>query len=446
MGYVGIPSAALFADVEGFNVTGVQRRSKRSGWKIDHLNNGKSPIEGDEPGLAELIKSVVDKGKLTVTDDISVCKNADVILLDVQTPVDEFHIPQYKSLKDVSGDVGKYMKKGAMVIIESTVAPGTTNYLIEPILENNSNMIAGLDFNLVYSYQRVTLGRLLHNIKFLPRIVGGLTPKGTERAIKFYKNICSAQIYPTDTVTAEVSKITETTYRDVNIAFANEIALICECLGVDVNEVRQYVNSMPFEPSNPLKNPYKMMHAPGAGVGGHNLPKDAWLLKSCIDKYGSEKIIPKILLESREINDYMPLHMKKLVQRALTEKNINLADAKICILGFAFLEDSNDTLNTPALPLFNALKNKCKQITIHDSFVKECENLPIFNDLKKAITDANCIVVVTPHSEYKNIDLNWLKSTLSTPVIIDGRNIFNPKKCVDAGFTYRGVGVGKIKD
>ena len=135
MGYVGIPVAALFADVKGFNVTGVQRRSKRSGWKIDHLNRGKNPIEGKEPGLAELIERVVEKGTFRVTDDISVYGEADAILITVQTPVDENHIPRYESLRQVSQDIGKHMKKGAIVVLESTVAPGTTDHLVKPILE-----------------------------------------------------------------------------------------------------------------------------------------------------------------------------------------------------------------------------------------------------------------------------------------------------------------------
>ena len=126
MGYVGIPCAALLADVEGFQVTGLQRRSKRSGWKIDHLNEGKSPFEGNEPGLAELIARVVAKGTFRVTDDVEVLADSDVILIDVQTPTDENHIPQYQSLKQVSEQIGQRIKKGTLVVVESTVAPGTT--------------------------------------------------------------------------------------------------------------------------------------------------------------------------------------------------------------------------------------------------------------------------------------------------------------------------------
>ncbi|UCE28901.1 MAG: nucleotide sugar dehydrogenase [Candidatus Bathyarchaeota archaeon] len=445
MGYVGIPAAALFANVENFNVIGVQRRSKRSGWKIDYINAGKCPIEGDEPGLAELIKKVVEKGSFRVTDNASVCKKADVILIDVQTPVDQNHEPRYESLKEVSRAVGKHMKKGAMVVIESTVAPGTTDFIVKPILEESSGMKAGENFNLVYSYERVMVGRLLHNLKYMPRIVGGLTPKCAQRAVKFYKKINKAELLATDCLTAEVAKVTENTYRDVNIAFANEIALICESLGVNVHDVRRFVNSLPNDPSDPARNPYRMMHIPGAGAGGHCLPKDPWLLKHGLDAYGGFKFTPKIVVESRKLNDYMPHHMKNLMEEALREKSVRPEDASVCILGLAFLGDSNDPRNTPALPLYNLLKDICRKVVVHDPYIKEFEGIVPTNNLEDALRNRDCAILVTSHKEYANIQLDWLKSILATPVIVDGRNVFDPKDCKKTGFSYRGVGIGVRK-
>ncbi len=442
MGYTGIPVAALLADVEGFHVTGVQRRSKRSGWKIDYLNAGKCPIGGDEPGLAELIKKVVTKGSFKVTDDISVCKKADVILIDVQTPVDENHVPQYDALREVSEAVGRHVKHGAMIILESTVAPGTTTHIVKPILEEKSGMKAGTDFNLVYSYERVMVGRLLHNLTTMPRIVGGLTPECTRRGLAFYKNITQAELYPTTCLTAETAKVTENTYRDVNIAFANEIALICESLGVNVHDVRRFVNSLPNDPSDPDKNPYRMMHIPGAGTGGHCLPKDPWLLKHGLDAYGDFEFTPTILLDSRTLNDSMPHHMKDLAEEALREHGIRLRDATVCILGFAFLGDSDDTRNTPALPLYNSLNTVCKTVIVHDPFVKEFGNVILTDDLEKALRNRDCAIIVTAHKQYFDIRLDWLKRVLATPVIVDGRNVLDPTECKAAGFTYRGVGVG----
>jgi len=158
MGYVGIPMAALLADVEGFYVTGIQRKSQRSGWKIDSLNAGKNPFEGDEPGLDELIANVVKNKKFHVTDSYDAVKFADYILIDVQTPVDDNKIPRYESLREVSEEVAKHMKKGVCVIIESTVAPGTTDNIVAPILEKGSGMKRGKDFYLVFSFERVMPG------------------------------------------------------------------------------------------------------------------------------------------------------------------------------------------------------------------------------------------------------------------------------------------------
>lgn len=442
MGYVGIPIAAMLADIEGCNVTGVQRKSKRSGWKIDYLNKGKSPIGGDEPSLAELITKVVKKGTFRVVDDISVCKKADVILIDVQTPVDENHTPQYASLNEVAKDVGRYMKRGSMIVIESTVAPGTTEYAVKPILEKASGMRAGKDFNLVFSPERVMVGRLLHNMKYMPRIIGGLTPECTKRGIELYRKIVKAELFPTDCLTAEVAKVTENTYRDVNIAFANEVALICESLGVNFHEVRRFVNSLPHDPSNPAKNPYRTLHTAGAGVGGHCLPKDPWLLRYGLDTYGVSKFTPSIIMESRRVNEYMPIHMKELIEEALAERGIKLQDAKICLLGLAFLEDSDDTRNSPALPLYNNLKNKCREVVVHDPHVGEFEGVNLTNNLEDALRWKNCVAIVTRHKEYFDISLNWLKSILITPVIVDGRNVFSPQECTKAGFTFRSVGVG----
>ena len=439
MGYVGIPAAVLFAEVDGFNVTGIQRRSKRSGWKIDFLNEGKNPIGGDEPGLSELINKVVKKGKFRVTDDFSECKDADIILIDVQTPTDEKGVPRYKSLKEVSKLVGKNMKKGVLVVIESTVAPGTTENIVKPILEEESQFKAGIDFSLAFSYERVMVGRLLHNIMNYPRIIGGIDKESTEKAVELYKNIVKADLYPTDTLTAEVAKVVENTYRDVNIGFANEIALMCESLGIDVFKVRELVNTLPNDPSNPISNPVRNMHFPGAGVGGHCLPKDPWLLKYGVDTYGKLKVEPQIIIKSRELNQYMPSHMVNLIELGLKELNKNIIDAKIAILGVAFLENSDDTRNTPAKPLYELLEKKGAKPLLHDPYVRDFD-YPFTKDFNEVINNADVIAIVTKHKDYGKLDLHSIKKKMRTPVIVDGRNLFQKEDCIKLGFIYKGVG------
>jgi UDP-N-acetyl-D-mannosaminuronic acid dehydrogenase len=439
MGYVGIPAAALFADVEGFSVVGIQRRSKRSGWKIDWLNKGKNPIGGEEPGLSELIETVVKKGTFRVNDDFSECKDADVILIDVQTPTDEAGIPHYESLKEVSMQVGRYIKRDALVVIESTVAPGTTENVVRPILGQESKLKAGKDFSLAFSYERVMVGRLLHNIINYPRVVGGIDEDSAKRAIDLYKNIVKAQLLPTDIITAEVAKVVENTYRDVNIAFANEVALMCESLGVDVFKIRELVNTLPNDPSNPSANPIRNMHFPGAGVGGHCLPKDPWLLKYGVDAYGKIKVDPQVIVKSRELNMWMPTHMTDLVEEGLTEAGQKVEGAKIAILGVAFMENSDDTRNTPSQPLYELLTEKGAKPVLHDPYVRDFD-VPFTTDLNKAIEGVDAVVIVTRHNEYLNLDLSLVINKMRTPVLVDGRNAYNKEECENLGFIYKGVG------
>ncbi|MFW9851247.1 MAG: nucleotide sugar dehydrogenase [Candidatus Thorarchaeota archaeon] len=436
MGYVGIPCAALLADVDGHNVTGLQRKSKRSGWKIDVLNSGKSPFEGEEPGLDELISKVVKKGTFRVTDDIEILKDADIILIDVQTPTDSQHMPQYVSLREVSANIGKRIKKGAMVVVESTVAPGTTQNIVQTIIEKESGLVGGEDFDLAFSYERVMPGKLLEFIINMPRVVGGITPRSTERAVEIYSKIVKEKIYTLDTLSAELAKTIENAYRDVNIAFANEMALVAESLGVNIYEIINVINARHD----------RHMHIPGAGVGGHCLPKDPWLLRYGLYEYGSWKREPEFISLARRINDLMPVHMADLVENILWANNVNLNDSTVVVLGVAYLENSDDTRNTPAAPLIAALQAKGATVRLHDPYVHQWEftNHEIERDLYKTAEGADCLVLVTKHMEYFNMDLNRVKNVMKTPCIVDGRNVFDRVKLDEIGFDYRAVGKAGI--
>lgn len=438
MGYVGIPAAALFADVEGFQVTGVQRRSERSGWKIDWLNQGKNPIGGDEPGLEELLQRVHKKGTFKVVDDYSVVKEADAVLIDVQTPTDEDHVPRYESLREVSRTIALLLKKGALVVIESTVAPGTTEHIVRPLLESTGRK-AGKDFHLAFSYERVMVGRLIKNITSLPRIVGGIDAKSTDLAMKLYSHIVKAPLHATDALTAEVAKVVENTYRDVNIAFANEVAIACESLGVDVFRVRDLVNTLPNDPTNPSTNPVRNMHAPGAGVGGHCLPKDPWLFKYGIDTYGKFRFEPKIIVESRHLNDRMPVHLVDMLEDALAGLGKTLKGAKVAILGVAFLENSDDTRNSPSRTLYDEVKRRGAEPAMHDHLVREFER-PFSTDLDGVLEGADAMILAVKHDIYRDLDLAKAGKAMRTAVLIDGRNFYPREKAEKAGFAYRCVG------
>jgi UDP-N-acetyl-D-mannosaminuronic acid dehydrogenase len=447
MGYVGIPCAALLADVPGLRVTGVQRRSERSGWKIACLNEGNCPFDGDEPGLAELLHRVaVEKKTFRVTDNTLVCREADVILIDVQTPTDGDHVPHYESLRTVSAQAGRHLQPATLVVIESTVAPGTTQHVVQPILERESGLKGGEGFSLAFSYERVMPGKLLEYITDFPRVVGGIDAESTRRAVDLYRHIVREEITPAGVLTAEMAKVVENAYRDVNIAFANEVALACERMGVDVFELRGLINARPD----------RHMHIPGAGVGGHCLPKDSWLLKYGLETYGEPtdggaadelRLIPL----AREINDGMPEHMAALIEDGLAEAGREVAGAKIVLLGVSYLQNADDTRNTPAAALARLLQACGAEVIAHDPYVREADwqralgdgaQVSLTGDLWQAMEGADCAALVTRHREYEALDLGRLKDAMGGSVLVDGRNVFDLATCAQAGLIVRAVGKG----
>lgn len=447
MGYVGIPAAVLFADA-GYEVTGIQRRSARSGWKIDWLNEGKCPIGGNEPELPQMLQRVVQEGRFAVTDDYSMLSDVDIILIDVQTPTDETHVPKYESLGEACRQVGKYLRPGSLVVIESTVAPGTTEHVAKPILQEVSGLCAGLPkgFGLCFSYERVMVGRLIHNIREYPKIVGALDDESRNMAMDMYRSIVRAEVRGTDIMTAEVSKTVENAYRDVQIAFANEVGLLCESLGIDVHEVRKIVNGLPNDPSAPHANPVRNMHFPGAGVGGHCLPKDTWLLMHGYSTYAESKhqYPTSVLTTARHLNDWMPIHMVDLLEAALTEAGKGIRGSRICVLGYAFLENSDDPRNTPTLPLLKELESRGATCVVHDPYVKEDEGLQIESDIDSALKGSDAMVLMTKHEEYRSVTPERLKDLLRSMIVIDGRDMFSPGEFQDCGFIFKGVGKGHI--
>ncbi|KKL48542.1 hypothetical protein LCGC14_2324470, partial [marine sediment metagenome] len=414
MGYVGIPMAALLADVEDFYVTGIQRRSKRSGWKIECLNSGKNTFEGDEPGLDELIERVVKHKKFHVTDKYDVVAKADFVLIDVQTPVDDQKIPRYESLKDVSKLLAPHLKKGVTVIIESTVAPGTTNNIVAPLLEKLSGMKRGEDFYLVFSFERVMPGKLIEYITDFPRVIGGGCDKANENAKFLYGKVVKKELQVTDTLTAELTKCIENTYRDVNIAFANEMALVVEDFNRNIFEIIELINHRHD----------RMMHYPGSGVGGHCLTKDPHLLVYGHRTYTENKYNSEILLKSRNINDFMPEHMVELLEDALkvADKYDNL---KIALMGVAYKPDCDDTRNTPTSRIVHFLKNRYHSHNIeyiaHDPWVREKDyNITeLTSNFYEAVKDADVLIFATNHKQYYSIDLDELKENVKdSPIII----------------------------
>jgi UDP-N-acetyl-D-mannosaminuronic acid dehydrogenase len=419
LGYVGLPVAAMFAEA-GFDVTGVEVISER----VEKINNGISPIEGDEPGLAGLLSRVIRTGRLRATINYDDLRDRDIILIDVETPVDDRNIPRYEALRSALKSLGPVLKKGALVIVESTVAPGTLDRFVLPLLEESSGMKVNDGFSLGVCPERVMPGKLLKNLSTLSRVAGGMTPETSETMIALYKNIVHADLDPADCITAELVKTTENAYRDVQIAFANEVALICEEVGGDVWKVRELVN----------KSPMRQMHLPGAGVGGHCIPKDPWLLA-----YGANgKDVPlRMIPSAREVNNSMPLHMVKLLETALAQAGKPLLDARIAVLGYAYLENSDDTRNSPTRSLVARLYELGAQPVIHDPWIPEYDG-----DVYERVKGCDAVVVMVAHNQYRELDLERLRLILRQPILLDGRHIYDSVSTNQAGLKLYGLGKG----
>jgi UDP-N-acetyl-D-mannosaminuronic acid dehydrogenase len=418
LGYVGLPVAAMFAE-KGFDVLGMEIREER----VKMINSGKSPIEGDEPGLEELLNKMVGGKKMRASTNYEDLRDRDIILIDVETPVDETHTPRYAALKSACTNLSTVLKKGALVIIESTIAPGTMKGTVLPLLEKNGLKL-GSDFLLGNCPERVMPGKLLSNLKIMSRVCGGDSPETAAVLVSLYRNIVESDLDTADWATAELVKTVENTYRDVQIAFANEVALICEQAGADVFRVRELVN----------KSPNRSMHIPGAGVGGHCIPKDPWLLAYGIE--GSDVPL-RLIPAARAINDQMPLHMVKMLEKALERHNKKVNQSKVLVLGFAYLENSDDTRNSPSATLIGGLDALGAEVVIHDPYVAEYSG-----DVLDKAKGCDAVIVMVRHDAYLKIDPAALKAKLTTRVLIDGRRVFDAAKVRPLGFDFSAIGLG----
>lgn len=418
LGYVGLPVACEFARA-GFNVLGIDVLQER----VELINSGILPIEGAEPGLQELLTWTIESGQFQATTDYTELIKCDIVLVCVDTPIDRNKQPQYASLEMALNSLASNLKEGALVVIESTIAPGTMKNVVLPILEGQGNYILNRNLFLGNCPERVMPGKLLKNIRSVSRVVGGMTPETAEVMVSLYRHIVEADLDPVDCITAELVKTVENTYRDVQIAFANEVALICEETGGNVWEVRELVN----------KSPGRHMLYPGSGVGGHCIPKDPWLLASSVSKGNiSLRLIPA----AREVNDLMPYHMIQLLENSLKTVGRKIADSRVLIMGYAYLEGSDDSRNSPSQVLVERLKSLNADVVVHDPYVAGYRG-----SVLELANNCDAVILMVKHSEYKDISFQDLRSVMRTPLLIDGRGFYSKNEVQMAGMQYRGVGI-----
>lgn len=447
MGYVGIPAAVLFADSPAFDlVYGFQRNSSTSGYKIGMLNRGESPLRGEEPGLEELLGKVVTAGKFECTSDFSRIADLDAVTLSIQTPFlnkDDL-LPDFSALEEGIREAGKNLSPGMLVVLESTVTPGTTSGLAREILEQESGLVAGADFALAHAPERVMAGRLLKNIREHDRIVGGIDAVSTLRATELYTPVLTTgKIIPMTATAAEVTKTAENTFRDLQIAAINELALYCEAMGVNIYDVRNGIDSLKGEGIT------RAMLWPGAGVGGHCLTKDTYHLERGVQVLGKGSLDypagePSLYVLARRINDFMPTHMLRLTVDGLNRAGKSPNNAKIALLGWAFLSDSDDTRNTPSAPYRDLLLQEGALVSVHDPYVAEYPGVPISLFVEEALEGADAVVIFAGHHQYRTLDPKMIRklSGMKHPVIVDGRNLVDPDTFIREGFVYKGIGRG----
>ncbi|MGN6298378.1 MAG: nucleotide sugar dehydrogenase [Ginsengibacter sp.] len=460
-GIVGMPMAALLAKAkiktgtdEPAKVIVVQRNSVNSGWKVDAINSGKSVIGGIEPELDDITRDAVEAGNLSASSDFSVLSDADVILVSIQTDKNEEGFepdygPMFGGLEKLAEALQKKpADKIPLVIFESTLAPTTMDTLFRDHFKKYG-LEEGKDILLGNSPNRVMPGRLVERIRDADKLAGGLHPETPKLIAKLYSHIVTnAQVFQTNSLTAEIVKTLENAYRDVRIAFSTEIVRYCDEHDIDFYKVRDKVNAMLSQSdkasSDPNAVPSGGLLIPMLGVGGHCLPKDGILLWWRNNQKGNDNS-KSLILQSRLINDESPVYTFKQAEKSFG----NLHDKKIALLGVAYRFNSEDTRNSPTLVLANYLRSNNVDYIMHDPYVKnDDQNLLRFkqqdhltHDLKKALDFADYVFICSAHKEYiDHFDL--IHSHKNVKGIMDASNIFSRKQFADNPGKYAGIGKG----
>lgn len=407
LGYVGLPLIVEFA-LKGFPTTGFEVDDK----KVESINSGVSHIV-DVP--SENLKKCIDAGKLTATTDFSALSKCDVIIICVPTPLRKTKDPDMSYILASGKEIQKYMRRGQLVILESTTYPGTTDEVLQPMFEEKGFKL-NEDFLLAFSPERVDPGNpqfLTHNIT---KVVGGVGKDSTEVATQLYSQIVD-NVHPVSSArVAEAAKLWENTFRAINIGMANEMAKVCNALGIDTWEVVRAAATKPFG---------FMPFYPGPGIGGHCIPLDPHYLSWKARQHGFDS---QFITLAEQINSGMPKYVAALVRDALNENQKSVKGSKILILGVAYKKDIDDMRESPALSVIDLLRSRGAEVIYHDPFVPEVtfdhaytigDGEPLYNQefSDELVSSSDCVVICTEHSgvDYKRV-------CELAPVIVDTRD------------------------
>jgi UDP-N-acetyl-D-glucosamine dehydrogenase len=400
LGYVGWPLAEL-ASRKGYKVIGIDIDESR----VRAIKEKESEIEA--------------------TADFSKVKEVETIIICVPTPVFENHLPDLGPIQAACSAIAPHLKPGQLVILESTVNPGVSEDVVAPILERLSHLKVGKDFHLAHCPERINPGDNRWNVENIPRVLGSVDKVGLEKALEFYQSILTAEIRLMATIKeAEAVKVVENAFRDVNIAFVNELAKSFSLLGIDVVHVIEGASTKPFS---------FLPHYPGCGVGGHCIPVDPYYLIEHAKKNGFEH---DFLSLARRINNQMPTFLADLVATTLTDQEISISGSKIAVLGLAYKPNIGDTRESPSFEIIRRLKMYGAEVVTYDPYVLAMSDV---ESLEEALTGAEAVVVATAHDLFRQMTPDYLVS-YGVKVLVDGRNCLPKESFIEKGLTYKGVG------
>jgi UDP-N-acetyl-D-glucosamine dehydrogenase len=462
MGFVGCVMAAVVADATDkdgnplYYVHGQQRASARSYWKVPVINTGVPPVKSSDPLVPEIFKNTVSvKKNLRATWLNYAFEVADVVVVDIQLDATkpafgeaERGYCDLSAFRDGMRNLGKHIPPSCLILVETTVPPGTCEHVVKPIIEEEFTK-RGIDIRknpplIAHSYERVMPGaKYVESIRDFWRVFSGVNEKSKQLAREFLTNVLDTENYPLteldNTNSSELSKVMENSYRATNIALTLEWAKFAEQIGVDIFKVRDAIRKREGTHDNLLR--------PSLGVGGYCLTKDPvlanWAMNSIFNLNGSLDMA----INSVNINDTMPLHTVDLIKKDYPV----LEDVVVCVLGVSYLEELGDTRHSPSETLIRVLNEMWAIVQAHDPYVDywpEMENVPVLSSIEKAARDADVIVFAVGHEEYKNYDpAELVKMTRQKPLIIDCSNFLSDEKIAEfkkLGCKVRGVGKGHI--
>lgn len=413
LGYVGFPLAVLCA-WKGYEVSGFDKDKE----KLEKIEKGEN-IVGEE-----YLESLIPKVKIRTIQDMSEAKDSDIFIIAVPTPVDEKYYPDLSFVISASESVAKNMKKGALVIVESTINPGVCEEFVKPVFEKEGYEI-GKDVYISHCPERINPGDPKWNVMNIPRVVGSFDEKGLEITVAFYESILDAKVMPMKTIReAEAAKIIENSFRDINIAFVNELAKSFDLMGIDIVNVIRGAATKPFA---------FMAHWPSCGVGGHCIPVDPYYL---IEKAKENEFDHKFLRTARAINNSMPLYTVEMLQDALNDIERPFKNTGIGVLGISYKANVGDLRESPALKIIELLKARGVNLHIYDPHVPSKSTV---KSLDEILEKSDAIVITANHDEFVKMPTKILKEK-NVKVVIDGKNCLDKDKIKKLGIIYKGIG------